>query len=256
MAQPSRLLIVEDDRDLNSLLKFTFENGKEPFECLSLFDGNQVLEAVDSFHPNLVLLDVMLPGVSGLDVLKKIKSHPVYHSLPVVLLTARSHENDRVEGFELGADDYVTKPFSPKELVLRVNARLRLPQTPLSSQPKSEAPISSPPIKMTTPMHQIQVGPILITPEEYRVTLEGVHLNLTQTEYQLLLFLCERPGKIQSREALLQKVWGYEGFIHTRTVDTHVKRLRQKLGTWGHLIETVHGFGYQLLWNPTTPSEI
>jgi two-component system phosphate regulon response regulator PhoB len=248
-----KVLIIEDDRDLNNLLKFTLESTRD-FEVDSIFDGAGALQQIETTAPNLIILDVMLPHVEGTEILRAIRRSPLHRSTPVILLTAKSQESDKIEGFEAGADDYITKPFSPKELILRVQALLRR----TSSAANAPAPdrlnrATEFPETPATPSHSaadervLVVGPISLYPDQFKVTLDGKTVPLTATEYQLLLYLAERPGRLQSRDALLQKVWGYEGQLNTRTVDTHIKRLRQKLGDAGSLIETVHGFGYQII---------
>ncbi|MBX9837974.1 response regulator transcription factor [Silvanigrella sp.] len=249
-----RILIIEDDRDLNNLLKYTLEASRD-FEVKSHFDGNGAFELISQFKPNLVLLDVMLPNKYGTEILKNVRENAATSGIFVILLTARSQEKDKVEGFEAGADDYITKPFSPRELMLRVNALLRRSNAPkfLNSNQnnfnKDDEKITfSNTDTIDNSQHKIiSVGSIKIFPEEFKVTVNNETVSLTATEYQLLVFLSERVGKLQSREALLQKVWGYEGQVNTRTVDTHIKRLRQKLGAAGSMIETIHGFGYQLI---------
>lgn len=251
-----RILIIEDDRDLNNLLKYTLEASRD-FEVKSHFDGNGAFELITQFKPDLVLLDVMLPNIYGTEILKNVRDNAATSGILVILLTARSQEKDKVEGFEAGADDYITKPFSPRELMLRVNALLRRSNPPKFSNSlnsnqnhhKEEDKYSS--SNSENNDHSVNkvitVGSIKIYSEEYKVTVNNETVSLTATEYQLLVFLSERVGKLQSRESLLQKVWGYEGQVNTRTVDTHIKRLRQKLGTAGAMIETIHGFGYQLI---------
>jgi two-component system, OmpR family, phosphate regulon response regulator PhoB len=239
---PSRkalVLIVEDDRDLNNLLKYTLEATGD-YTVRSHFEGAQACALMVELKPDLVILDVMLPGLYGTDVLKQLRSEADLAVTPVILLTARSQESDKIEGFESGADDYITKPFSPRELLLRVQALLRRSAPSKAAQTPSAVALGDSPEK------SILVGPLTIFPEQYKVLVTGEHVQLTATEYQLLVYLAERVGRLQSREALLQRVWGYEGNVNTRTVDTHIKRLRQKLGFAGQLIETVHGFGYQL----------
>lgn len=238
------ILIIEDDRDLNNLLKYTLEATQE-YSVHSHFEGNQARNLIAKLKPDLVILDVMLPGLYGTDVLKSLRADPTLAATPVILLTARSQETDKIDGFESGADDYITKPFSPRELLLRVQALLR-----------RSVPTKLPSFATSTDGEGAQnseknlvVGPITIFPEQFKVFVEKEHVPLTATEYQLLVYLAERVGRLQSREALLQRVWGYEGNVNTRTVDTHIKRLRQKLGEAGQLIETVHGFGYQLVEN-------
>ncbi|APJ04154.1 response regulator transcription factor [Silvanigrella aquatica] len=251
-----RILIIEDDRDLNNLLKYTLESSND-FEVKSHFDGQGAFELISQFKPDLVLLDVMLPNIYGTEILKNIRENIQSASTLVILLTARSQEKDKVEGFEAGADDYITKPFSPRELLLRVNALLRRSHTlknptqfssnQTSLRDDEKNPSISHDNQEQVVNKMISVGSIKVYPEEFKVTVNNETVPLTATEYQLLLFLAERVGKLQSREALLQKVWGYEGQVNTRTVDTHIKRLRQKLGSAGSMIETIHGFGYQLI---------
>lgn len=237
-AQKAKILIVEDDRDLNNLLKFTLEATRD-YAVISHFEGHNALDVVLDARPDLILLDVMLPGIYGTEVLKRLRSDSRLAHIPVILLTARSQEEDKIDGFEAGADDYITKPFSPKELLLRVQALMRRAVPGKASAPEE-----------THKERVIHVGPLRLYPEQYRTLVDNEPVALTSTEYQLLLYLAERVGRLQSREALLQRVWGYEGNVNTRTVDTHIKRLRQKLGGAGALIETVHGFGYQLVENP------
>ena len=261
--QKNLVFIIEDDRDLNSLLKFTLESSGE---CIaeSIFDSSGVKERIESQPPSLVILDVMLPGPhNGIELLRIIRSTPEIAATPVILLTAKNQEHDKIEGFESGADDYISKPFSPRELLLRVNALLRrsgrvaLGDIPASSsvpgasgshgfRPSAASGGSA---EISEPV--VEIGPIRIYTELFKVTVDTEVAALTSTEYQLLLFLAERAGRLQSRSALLQKVWGYEGNVNTRTVDTHIKRLRQKLGVHGPMIETVHGFGYQLTEKPS-----
>lgn len=250
-----RILIIEDDRDLNNLLKYTLESSND-FEVKSHFDGDGALDIILQFKPDLILLDVMLPNKYGTEILKNIRENGQVSGTLVILLTARSQEKDKVEGFEAGADDYITKPFSPRELLLRVNALLRRSNTlkfPHSFSPSQNNPKEDEKNQTNNAEENLNksiiVGPIKVYPDEFKVTVHNEPVPLTVTEYQLLVFLAERVGKLQSREALLQKVWGYEGQVNTRTVDTHIKRLRQKLGTAGAMIETIHGFGYQLIDN-------
>lgn len=256
--QPARVLIVEDDRDLNNLLKFTLESTRD-YEVVSHFDGKDAVEMMLSWKPHLVLLDVMLPHTEGTEVLRAMRKHSQLANIPVILLTAKSQESDKIDGFEAGADDYITKPFSPRELLLRVQALMRRSGTLSfrSRQEKINAQEITSPVEVSRQEQgaqgvsekNITVGPLSIYPEQFKVLVNEEAVALTATEYQLLLYLAERAGRLQSRDALLQRVWGYEGQMNTRTVDTHVKRLRQKLGDAGVLIETVHGFGYQLIDN-------
>jgi two-component system phosphate regulon response regulator PhoB len=246
----SRVLIVEDDRDLNNLLKFTLESTRD-YEVTSHFDGKDAVEVMLKCKPQLVLLDVMLPHLEGTEVLRVMRQHEQLAHVPVILLTAKSQESDKIDGFEAGADDYITKPFSPRELLLRVQALLRrsgivIPVQSSAEKMAAQAPVSQPGVELESEK-QITIDCLTILPDQFKVLVNGESVALTATEYQLLLYLAERVGRLQSRDALLQRVWGYEGQLNTRTVDTHIKRLRQKLGNAGSLIETVHGFGYQLI---------
>jgi two-component system phosphate regulon response regulator PhoB len=251
----SRVLIIEDDRDLNNLLKFTLESTKD-YEVESHFDGEHALARISAFKPHLILLDVMLPHTEGTEVLRQLRRNPELAAVPVILLTAKSQETDKIDGFEAGADDYITKPFSPRELLLRVQALMRRTGFRLHGEISSSAELQRPPGSKIPSENQlsadeklIRIGTLTIFPEIFKVMVADEVVALTATEYQLLLYLAERSGRLQSRDALLQRVWGYEGQLNTRTVDTHIKRLRQKLGTAGAMIETVHGFGYQLTEN-------
>jgi two-component system phosphate regulon response regulator PhoB len=220
------IVIIEDECDLADLLAFNLQ--REGYRPLTALDGREGLELVRRERPALVLLDLMLPGMMGVDVCRELKRDPETASIPVLMLTARGEEIDRVVGFEVGADDYMVKPFSMRELVLRVRAVLRRAATP------------EPAVKVLT------VGPLVIDPVRHLVQVEGEEIVLTGTEFKLLLTLAERRGRLQSRDVLLTDVWGYNYVGDTRTVDTHVTRLRSKLGPAGDLIRTVRGFGYKL----------
>lgn len=191
------------------------------------FDGPSGLEQARKIRPGLIVLDLMLPLMDGKDVCRAIKSNPLTTSIPILMLTAKAEEMDRVVGFELGADDYVTKPFSPRELVLRAKAILRRKQIPQEDQ------------------KIIQIGNLLIDADRHQVSIQNRVVYLTSTEFKLLYELASRRGRIQTRENLLNKVWGYTYEGYARTVDTHVRRLREKLGSMGDWIETVRGVGYR-----------
>lgn len=221
------VLLVDDERDLLSLLDFNLR--ASGFETLLATTGEQALAQLRRRVPDLVLLDVMLPDVSGTEVCRQIKSDPRTRHVPVVMLTAKGDEVDRVVGFELGADDYVTKPFSVRELVLRLKAVLRR-----SGARSSERPPES-------------VGPIRVDVDAHRAYVDGAEVVLTPLEFKLLTTLMSRLGRVQSREQLLENVWEMSSEVETRTVDTHVKRLREKLGSGRDLLETVRGIGYRLV---------
>jgi two-component system phosphate regulon response regulator PhoB len=220
------VLIIEDEKDLAELVAFHLE--KEGFRALIAGDGVSGLNEARSAKPDLILLDLMLPGMMGTEVCRLLKGSEQTAGIPVIMLTAKGEEIDRVVGFEVGADDYVVKPFSTRELMLRVRAVLR--------RGGEQAP------KATS----IVLGELEIDTERHLVRVSGEEVQLTSTEYKLLMNLAERIGRVQSRELLLQNVWGYNYFGDTRTVDTHLTRLRTKLGAAGELIKTVRGFGYKM----------
>lgn len=220
------ILVIEDERDLADMISFNLE--KEGFKVLLAADGIIGLEMARSQAPDLILLDLMLPGMPGTEICKGLKGSDKTSRIPVIMVTARGEEIDRVVGFEVGADDYVSKPFSIRELILRVKAVLRR-----SSPEPAGAEI-------------INVGAISIDGARHSVTVAGSRIELSAIEYKLLLILAQRLGRVQSREQLLKDVWGYNYDGDTRTVDTHLTRLRAKLGDSGDLIRTVRGFGYKL----------
>jgi len=228
----ARILIVEDEADLRDLVGYNLRSaGHEVREAGSVADA---LAEMRRSRPDLVLLDLMLPDRPGTELCRKIKSDPDTESIRVVMLTARSEEIDRVVGFELGADDYVAKPFSVRELVLRVNAVLR------RGAPVAEAPTEE----------VLSFGGLAIDKARHRVTVDGEEAPLTALEFKLLWTLASRRGRVQSRERLLEDVWEMNPDVTTRTVDTHVKRLREKLGAAGDLVETVRGVGYRFAEEP------
>lgn len=225
----SRILVVEDEADLADLVAFNLRG--EGHEVTVALDGNTALAEIQRGRPDLVVLDVMLPDISGIEVCRRLRRQRETVRLPVIMLTAKTDEVDRVVGFEVGADDYVTKPFSPRELVLRVEAILR--------RTIPNADVEGPQV--------ITLGAVLIDVPAHRVEVLGEEVLLTALEFRLLLDLATRAGRVQSRDALLGRVWGYAPNVETRTVDTHVKRLREKLGDGAKQIETVRGVGYRAL---------
>jgi two-component system phosphate regulon response regulator PhoB len=225
----SRILVVEDEADLAELVAFNLRGAGH--EVSVAHDGNTALAEIQRGQPDLLVLDVMLPDVSGIEICRRLRRSAETVRLPVIMLTARSDEVDRVVGFEVGADDYVAKPFSPRELVLRVEAILR----------------RTAPVAETEGPQLITLGNLVIDVPGHRVEVEGSEVLLTALEFRLLLDLASRAGRVQSRDALLERVWGYSPNAETRTVDTHVKRLREKLGVGAAQIETVRGVGYRAL---------
>ena len=221
-----RVLVVDDEPDITALVAYHL--AKAGYRVSTAATGPEALKAAREERPDIVILDLMLPGVSGYDVLAELRRQEETRDVGVILLTARREEPDRIRGLSLGADDYLTKPFSPQELSLRVQAVLRRLGSPAVSAGSTLA-----------------AGPISIDRSAHRVTVAGQELTLTATEYKLLLTLIERRGRVQTRPQLLETVWEAQPDIQTRTVDMHVQRLRTKLGEAGKLIETVRGFGYR-----------
>ncbi len=222
------ILIIEDEVDLAELLAFNLEQEGHVTRCVH--NGVTGLEWAVRECPDLILLDLMIPGMLGIDVCKALRKDPRTVSIPVIMITAKGDEIDRVVGFEVGADDYIVKPFSMREVILRVKSMLK--------RQVSEAPIRQPEL--------LKIGTISIDTQRYIVTSEGSVVDLTTTEFKLLLHMLEHKGYVLSREQLLQRVWGYNNVGDTRTVDTHVTRLRNKLGLQGEMIKTVRGFGYKI----------
>jgi two-component system phosphate regulon response regulator PhoB len=229
----ARILVVDDEPDIAALV--VYHLARESYRVRTAGSGPEALAALEAEVPDLLLLDLMLPGLSGLEVLREIRRRPELHHLPVILLTARSEERDRVEGLREGADDYVPKPFSPQELVLRVAAVLRRVHQP-------------PPLGQGGRV--LRAGPVVLDVDGARAEVGGRPLELTPTEFRLLEVLMERRGRVQSRRQLLELVWDVTADITTRTVDMHVQRLRSKLGEAGDRVETVRGFGYRFRSEP------
>ena len=220
----NKVFIVEDEPDLRDTLQYNFEN--EGFKVKSFPNGESFLETIKNDKPNLVILDLMLPGISGLDVCRDLRMNEVNENVAVVMLTAKSEEVDRIVGFELGADDYVTKPFSVRELILRVKVLLKKRSDDIDQ-------------------NLLEFGPIAMNLDAHDVSVEGKNILLTALEFKLLKHLLKRKGRVQTRDQLLGDVWGYSSEVTTRTVDTHIKRLREKLGKPGELIQTIRGVGYR-----------
>lgn len=231
----ARILIVEDESDLQQVLKFNLE--RQGHEISIASSGSDGLRSAAGNPPDLVLLDVMLPDIFGTEVCRSLREDPTTASIPIIMLTAKGAETDRIEGFTLGADDYVTKPFSIRELTLRIDAILRRVQ----------------------PAHQgdqfISFGVLRIDPLAHRAWVSEREVELSALEFKLLLVLYQRKNRVQSRSALLDSVWGVTADVTTRTVDTHVKRLREKLGEARGYIDTVRGVGYRFVGSPEEASE-
>lgn len=222
-----KILVVEDDEDILQLLTFTFESAG--FDVRTASNGRDGLARAMDFRPDLIVLDLMLPGMSGLEVCKELRRLPEVASIPVIMLTARGEEMDRIVGLELGADDYLVKPFSPRELVLRIHAILRRTLG----------------VEDTAQRAHLRMDGLIIDTDAHRVEIDGEEAQLTATEFKLLTELLKNKGRVRTRDQLLNTVWGYEFEGYARTVDTHVRRLRQKIGDYAAYIETIRGVGYR-----------
>jgi two-component system phosphate regulon response regulator PhoB len=229
-AAPNKtILIVEDEPDVVDLLTLNLRKAGG-FTVSTAADGAAGLQRARTERPAFLVLDLMLPKISGLELCKILKSDPATQNIPILMLTAKAEEIDRIVGLEFGADDYVTKPFSPREVVLRIQAIIRRGEV----KPQED---------------HLSAGEIVLDPARHQVSVAGKPVHLTSIEFKLLRTLLQRRGRVQARDRLLNDVWGYESLIDTRTVDTHVRRLREKLGTAGSGIETIRGFGYRFREN-------
>ena len=220
------IYIIEDEPDIRETLAYNLS--QEGFKVSEFSDAESCLDKIQKKKPDLLILDLMLPGMSGLDLCKQIRTDKSLQNLAIIMLTAKGEEVDRIIGFELGADDYVTKPFSVRELILRVKVILKK-QT-----------------DTTENNELVELGPIKLNLDAHEVLINDDEIILTALEFKLLKHLIQRRGRVQTRDQLLGDVWGYSAEITTRTVDTHIKRLREKLGTVGDYIQTVRGVGYRL----------
>jgi DNA-binding response OmpR family regulator len=226
-AMRERILVVEDEKDVREMIRLNLKAAG--FDVVEAGNGAEALALAKNDPPKVIILDLMMPEMSGIEVCRALRRNPATSRIPVLMLTAKSTEEDKVVGFEVGADDYVTKPFSPRELVLRVRAVAR-------RQPDQGAAKAAP----------LKAGTIQLDRGNMIAMIGAKKLTLTSTEFRLLELLLRRAGSIQSRDALLSEVWGYQANLDTRTVDTHIRRLRDKMGKAGALVETVRGSGYRL----------
>ena len=224
----SKILIVEDEPDIVELLVYNLDQAG--FKTEAVFNGADALDRVKIESPDLVLLDLLLPEVDGLEVCRTLKRDPETAGIPIIMLTAKGEAIDRIVGLELGADDYITKPFSPREVMLRVRAVLR----------------RAPNVPRNRPSNQIQIDDLKIDLDRHQVFSDGDVIDLTATEFKILSLFAHSPGRVFTRSILMDAVWGQEYYGIERTMDTHVSRLRRKLGQFGERIETVHGVGYRL----------
>lgn len=221
-----KILVVDDEPDALELVGFNLK--RAGFDVVTADDGAEALRKAREMLPSLIILDLMLPEIDGLEVCKLLRRDAQTASTPIIMLTAKAAEIDRVLGLELGADDYLTKPFSPRELILRI-------RNVLGRRPSAEGS-----------KDVVRVGPISIDLARHQVEVEGTPVDLTATEFKLITILAQRRGRVQSRERLLRDVWEYDSIIDTRTVDTHVRRLREKLGPAADVLDTVRGVGYRI----------
>ena len=219
-----KILVVEDDSDIAEVIKYNLE--KEGYVVLHAGNGKDVFDIVKAQMPAVVILDLMLPGIDGFEVCKILRKNEVTGSIPIIMLSAKSQETDKVVGLELGADDYITKPFSPRELIARIKAVLRRRQNQDNDK-------------------RIIAGDIEIDSLKHKVSLMGEKIKLTTTEFKLLSLFARRPGVVFSRDQILSDVFGYNSVVYDRTVDAHIKSLRKKLGKYKDSIETIRGVGYR-----------
>jgi len=222
-----KILVVDDEPDAVELIEFNLKNAE--YRVATADDGSEALRKARSFAPDLIILDWMLPQMDGLEVCKLLRKDPHTATIPIIMVTAKAAEIDRVLGLEMGADDYLTKPFSPRELLLRIKNQLK-------HRLGSEEPAA--------PLYQC--GDIVVDVARHLVTVDGKHIDLTATEFKLLTTLLQRRGRVQTREQLLKDVWEYDTGIDSRTVDTHMRRLRKKLGRSARCLDTIRGIGYRL----------
>jgi two-component system phosphate regulon response regulator PhoB len=223
-----KILVIEDDKDIAELVEFNLR--AENYRVEISHNGREGLQRAQKGPPDLILLDLMLPDLNGLEVCKELKRDRRTQHIPIIMVTAKGAELDRVVGFELGADDYLAKPFSIRELTLRVKAILRRAQGKGQEQPS-----------------ELQFGILSLDPSKYEVKVKGQAIKLTALEFKLLKYLFGMKGRVATRDMLLDRVWGYDTELNTRTVDTHIKRLREKLGDAGIYIETLRGTGYRFV---------
>ena len=229
-----KIMIVDDEPDVIDMLVINLRAAG--FQVITVEDGAAALTKARNESPSLIILDLMLPRMPGLEICKVLKSDVATRHIPVIMLTAKAEEVDKIVGLELGADDYVTKPFSPRELILRINRSLRRGKDKVAG------------------VEKMTIGDLTLDHTRHEVLVKGAPVELTATEFRLLALLMERRGRVQGRDSLLNDVWGYESVIDTRTVDTHVRRLREKLGPLAMYIETIRGVGYRISESDPAPT--
>ncbi|MCL4551600.1 MAG: response regulator transcription factor [Bacteroidetes bacterium] len=222
-----KILLVDDEKDIVEFLQYNLT--QEGFKVIAAYNGKEALEKM-TVNPDLVILDVMMPQMDGYEVCTRIRSMDEYKNIPIIFLTAKSSEMDEVHGLNIGADDFIQKPISPKKLVARVKSNLRKIETMQSDAAASK---------------EITAGPLVINREKYQVLLEGNHVVLPKKEFEILAYLASNPGKVFHRDKILSDVWGDDIYVVERTIDVHVRKIREKLGDYADLIETIKGVGYR-----------
>jgi two-component system alkaline phosphatase synthesis response regulator PhoP len=221
-----KILLVEDEKDIVEFMQYNLE--KEGFDVIVAYDGEEALKKVNEM-PDLIVLDIMLPKINGFDVCKRIRSNERFEGIPIIILTAKNTEIDEILGLELGANDYIVKPISPQKLIVRIKANLKKVE-------KSNVQFKP---------NQIVLGPVVIDREKYSIFIDKDEIPLTRKEFELLYYLANQQGKVINREVILKEVWGEDIYVVERTVDVHVRKIREKLGDYANIIETVKGVGYR-----------
>ena len=222
----TKILLVDDEKDIVEFLQYNLE--KEGFDVIVAYDGEEALKKVNEM-PDLIVLDIMLPKINGFDVCKRIRSNERFEGIPIIILTAKNTEIDEILGLELGANDYIVKPISPQKLIVRIKANLKkIEKSNIQFKP-----------------NQIVIGPVVIDREKYSIFIDKEEISLTRKEFDLIYYLANQQGKVINREVLLKEVWGEDIYVVERTVDVHVRKIREKLGDYANIIETVKGVGYR-----------
>ena len=226
MKKQPYIAIVDDEQDIVELISYNLK--RENYKTMEFFEGEKFLRFVEKKHFDLVILDLMLPGVDGLEICRRMKSNEILSDIPIIMITAKDSEADRVVGLEIGADDYIVKPFSVRELIARVKAVLRRVE------------------RKTVEKNVLEVEDLLIDRDKYLVKIKGKIIDLTPTEFRILYILFSKPGRVFGRETLLEKLWGMDKIVLDRTIDVHIVKLRKKLGEYGKYIKSIRGIGYKV----------
>ena len=226
MKKQPYIAIVDDEQDIVELISYNLK--RENYKTMEFFEGEKFLRFVEKKHFDLVILDLMLPGVDGLEICRRMKSNEILSDIPIIMITAKDSEADRVVGLEIGADDYIVKPFSVRELIARVKAVLRRVE------------------RKTVEKNVLEVEDLLIDRDKYLVKIKGKIIDLTPTEFRILYILFSKPGRVFGRETLLEKLWGMDKIVLDRTIDVHIVKLRKKLGKYGKYIKSIRGIGYKV----------